>query len=293
MTRALLEAGADPDDGVVDRLAVGAQSTACLALLLEHGARVSGTNALAGALDGERVEHVRLLLDAGGDPNEGALVAHAVRRGCGPGALRLLVDRGADVDRPGGETWRGAVPLRTPYQHAVLRGRDDLAQALAELGADTRVDPADEAVAALAGGRRPAAPLPAQLDPDGQEVVILAALADHLDLVIEVMGAGFRGVVGGSPEGTLLHHAAWVGQPALVRRLLERGANPAASSDAEFATPLAWAVLASEHHEIPGRDYVAVADLLVAAGNPIEPRFSDVADGPLAEWLEERDGGPF
>lgn len=159
MTRALLEAGADPDDGESVYHAVGAQSTACLALLLDHGASVTGTNALASALDEERLEHVRLLLDAGGDPNEGALLAHAVRRGRGPDVVRLLAERGADLDRPGGETWRGDVPVRTAYQHAVLRGGDDVAGVLAELGADTRLDPGDEAVAALARGRRPQAPL--------------------------------------------------------------------------------------------------------------------------------------
>jgi len=39
--------------------------------------------------------------------------------------------------------------------------------------------------------------------------VILAALRGQLELVVDVVGSGFRGVVGGSPEGTLLHHAAW------------------------------------------------------------------------------------
>jgi hypothetical protein len=33
---------------------------------------------------------------------------------------------------------------------------------------------------------------------------------------------------------------------------------------------------------------VAVAELLVAAGNEIEPRFLEVADGPLYDWLEAR-----
>lgn len=48
-------------------------------------------------------------------------------------------------------------------------------------------------------------------------------------------------------------------------------------------------MLASQYHELLGRDYVAVAELLAAAGNPIEARFLDVADGPLAAWLEERE----
>jgi ankyrin repeat protein len=79
-----------------------------------------------------------------------------------------------------------------------------------------------------------------------------------------------------------------MGNPELVRELLARGADPSARSTAEFDTPLAWAALASQYHELPGRDYVAVVELLAAAGNPIEPRFVEVAGGPLLEWLEER-----
>jgi ankyrin repeat protein len=288
LTRVLLEAGADPDDGESLYHATEAPSPACLRALLEHGARPAGTHALAHALDEDRIEHVRLLLDAGADPNEGALVAHAVRRGRGPDVLRLLAERGADVDRSGGESWRGAVPLRTPYQHAALRGLDEHQAVLAVLGAATDVAAEDLAVAAIARGERPAAPLPGTLDPDAQEVIILAALRAHLDVVVDVVGPDFRGVVGGSPDGPLVAHAAWVGSPELVRRLLDRGASPHALTDAEFDTPLAVAALGSQHHGLPGRDYVATAELLVAAGNTVEPRLLDVADGPLAEWLEER-----
>jgi ankyrin repeat protein len=288
LTRALLEAGADPNDGESLYHSSGTKSTECMRLLLEHGARVSGTNALGAAIDGDRLEHVRLLLEHGGDPNESAYLAHAVRRGCGLPMVRLLVANGARIDEPGGETWRGDVPLRTPYQHAVLRGRDDIAELLAQLGASTEVDAADAAVASLARGETPQAPLPDPLDPDAQEVIVLAALHGRLDGVLDAVGPGFRGVVGGSPEGTLLHHAAWIGSRHLVVTLLERGADPLARSGAPFDTPLAWAVLASEHHEEPGRDFVGVAEALVAAGAQLEPRFLDVADGPLAEWLQSR-----
>lgn len=51
---------------------------------------------------------------------------------------------------------------------------------------------------------------------------------------------------------------------------------------------MGWAALASVHYDIPGRNYVAVAEALVAAGNELEPGFLDVADGPLGEWLDER-----
>jgi ankyrin repeat protein len=285
LTRILLEAGASPDDGESLYHATEAQSSECLRLLLEHGAETDATNALAHALDEERPDHVRLLLEHGASPHA---VAHAVRRGRGPEIVRLLAEHGADLDRPGGETWRGPVPLRTPYQHAVLRARDDVAATLAELGASTEVAPEDLAVAAVARGERPAVPVPAALDPDQQEVLVLAALRGQLDLVVDLLGPDFRGVVGGSPAGTLLHHAAWVGSPTVVSEVLRRGADPRARSGAEFDTPLAWAVLASQYHEVEGRDFVAVAELLVDAGAELEPRFADVAEGPLLDWLERQ-----
>lgn len=286
LTRALLEAGANPNDGESVYHSTEADSPECLRILLEHGAETNGTNALAHALDNERMEHVRLLLEHGIDPNEGACVAHAVRRGRGAETIELLVSHGADVDRPGGETWRGNVPLRTPYQHAVLRGNDDLAQRLAELGATTDVDPADAAVASIARGERPTTPLPETLDPDAQEVLVLAAQRGHLDLVLDVVGPEFRGVVGGSPAGTLLHHAAWIGSVANVERLLERGADPVAR--AHFDTPLVWAAHGSRDYDGPDGDHVGVAERLVAAGAEIEPQLLELADGPLAEWLQSR-----
>jgi ankyrin repeat protein len=287
LTRLLLAAGADPDDGESLYHATEAPSPECVRLLLAHGAETRGTNALAHALDEDREPHVQALLEAGADPAEGALLAHAVRRGRGPAILRLLVEHGADVERPGGESWRGAVPLRTPYQHAVLRNRDDQAQALAELGAATEVAAEDLAVAAVARGERPGAPLPEPLDPDAQEVLVLAALRGALEAVVDAVGPEFRGVVGGSPEGTLLHHAAWVGSPEVAGALLARGADPAALPD----TPLAWAAMGSQSWELPGRDYVAVAELLASAGAPLEPGLLEAADGPLYDWLAERLSG--
>jgi ankyrin repeat protein len=290
LTRLLLERGADPNDGESLYHATEDPDPSCLRALLEHGADPSNTWALAHAIDYDRGEHVRLLLDAGGDPNEGgsALLVHAVRRGCGPEMLRLLAAHGAALDRRGGEWSTPPEEYRTAYQNAVLRNRDDLAGVLAELGADTHVAPEDRAVAAVARGERPDAPLPERLGADAQETLILAALRGHLDLVVDVLGPEFFGHVGGGPPGTLLHHACWVGDPGAVARLLERGADPTARSGAEFDTPAAWAALGSRYHAIEGRDYAAVMERLVAAGAELEPRFADVAEGPLADWLEER-----
>jgi ankyrin repeat protein len=262
-------------------------------VLLEHGASTACTNALAHAIDGQRIEHVTLLLEAGADPNEGRLapLVHAVRRGCGVEMVRLLAERGAELDRPGGEWSTPPGQYRTAYQNAVLRGRDDVAAELARLGADTTVAPEDRAVAALACGERPAQALPAQLSADAQETLILAALNGRLELIADVLGPSYFGHVGGGPPGTLLHHASWVGSPATVARLLELGADPLAPSGAEYDTPIAWAALGSQWHASPGRDYVAVVETLLAAGAQLEERFADVAEGPLAEWLEERSAG--
>jgi hypothetical protein len=279
LTRLLLEGGADPNDGESLYHSTESPSAACLELLLAHGAETRGSNALAHAHDDERLDHVRLLLEAGADPNEGggSCLAHAVRRGRGPEIVRLLVEHGADLDRPGGETWRGSVPLRTPYAHARLRARDDVAAVLARLGATTGVDPADEGIAALARGERPSGPLPDSFDVDQQEVIVLAALGGHVDVVVEAVGPNFRGVVGGSPDGSLLQHATWVGDAALVERLLGLGAK------AEGA--LGWAAHGSRNHRVPGRDYVAVAELLVAAGSAVTPALLEDAEGPLYAWL--------
>jgi hypothetical protein len=84
LTRVLLDAGANPNDGESLYHATEAEDPACLLLLLEHGARTNGTNALAHALDGDHVEHVRLLLEAGGDPTR----ERSSRTPCGAAAAR-------------------------------------------------------------------------------------------------------------------------------------------------------------------------------------------------------------
>jgi hypothetical protein len=274
-TRVLLEAGADPDDGESVYHATEASDPACLALLLEHGGPPD--DGLGHALDYDRIEPVRMLLEAGADAR--GMLVHAVRRGRGPEVVRLLAAHGAELDRAGGEGFRDDTPVRTPYQHAILRGRADVAETLASLGASLEVAADDLAVAALARGEARA--ITGALDYDQQEVAILAALGGHLDVVVDALGPDFAGVVGGSPWGTLLHHGAWVGSPAVVGRLLERGASPFLGD----STPLAWTVRGSQYWDLPGRDYVAVFDLLLAAGNVPEPWFEEAAEGPLVARL--------
>ena len=134
----LLESGADPDDNESLYHSCEADSPECLELLLEAGARTRGTNALAHALDRDEIEFTRALLELGeADPNEGAPSRTPSAAAEAPSSCDCWPSTAPTLDRPGGETWRGDVPLRTPYAHAVIRGRDDVAAALEELGADT------------------------------------------------------------------------------------------------------------------------------------------------------------
>ncbi len=165
LTRALLEAGAEPDDGE-SRLSRDRGGEPGLRADPARARRPDGGHERARARPRRRAPRARpAVLEHGADPNEGSLVAHAVRRGRGPEMIELLVVHGADVDRPGGETWRGDVPLRTPYQHAVLRGKDELAELLARLGASTDVDPADAGSRRSRAASEPATPLPEHARP--------------------------------------------------------------------------------------------------------------------------------
>lgn len=270
LTALLLDRGADPNGephfGDALYHSVEARDPACTRLLLEHGARPRGSFALAHALDYDRPEHVRLLLDAGAADDDAPVLVHAVRRGRDLETIRTLLDAGVDIDRRGGEWSTPVEHFRTAYANAVLRGRDDVVALLAERGAQRSVVAGDHAVAALVRGEPSDQPLPDHPDNDQQEVLALAALDGRLDAVVARYGVDFFAHVGGGPPGTLLHHAAWVGNPALVARLLELGADPAARSGAEFDTPREWAELASrDDASLPGRDYEAVAALLDAA----------------------------
>jgi ankyrin repeat protein len=241
LTRLLLKHGADPnaEPHFGDALyhSVEAPDPGRTRALLEAGAQPNGSHALAHALDYERPEHIDLLLAYGATP-DGRDLVHAVRRGRDLATIELLIEKSADVDARGGEWSTPESRYRTAYSNAYLRNRTDLLEVLAAAGASTALNEGDEAVAAVARGER--VELPAELDPDQQEVLAEGALHGHVDLVVELLGVDRVLHNGGGPAGTLLHMAAWVGNAELVERLLELGADPTARPG-ETGTPLDWA----------------------------------------------------
>ena len=105
LTDMLLQAGADPDDG--ESLYHALESHECTRLLLQAGARVSGTNAMYRVFDLDDLEPLRLLLAHGGDPNEpatselavgfGSPLLWAIRRRRSLAHVQALVAAGASL----------------------------------------------------------------------------------------------------------------------------------------------------------------------------------------------------
>jgi GNAT superfamily N-acetyltransferase len=131
MTALVLAAGADPDDGRSLRMAAGAEDPACLELLLDAGATLYRSMALAHAAQRGALRTARVLLERGPEQwgeRANALV-WAVRGEAPAEMLRLLASNGADLEA----SFDGSG--RTPYGEAVRAGRRDLAEELASLGA--------------------------------------------------------------------------------------------------------------------------------------------------------------
>jgi hypothetical protein len=149
--RLLLERGAVPDDHDLYLASFAADATQCLRLLLEHVPSITVSTALAAPLSTGNVEAVRVLLDAGADPNRPlprddgkppwpALYA-AVSAGSAAELVELLLTRGAQPDGPGPDG-------RSPHQVAISLGRTDLAALLRRHGAADRATQADRFLSA-------------------------------------------------------------------------------------------------------------------------------------------------
>ena len=157
-------------------------------------------------------------------------------------AIRLLIERGADLDR------RDFPDNATPLHFAAMHGDLDTLRMLVEAGADIEGKGDDYEVGVLGWAtcfRQVREDAAAYLLDHGARLNIWTAIA--LDRVDEV-----RQLIARQPSllaarmtrnqhrRTPLHHAAAKGRPRMVRLLLELGADPNAV-DATGATPLTTA----------------------------------------------------
>ncbi|BCS30909.1 hypothetical protein TBR22_A01100 [Luteitalea sp. TBR-22] len=97
-----------------------------------------------------------------------------------------------------------------------------------------------------------------------------AIFHEHFAAASLMLRVGFDPMAPGIDGGSALHAACWVGNVAMVERLLGRGGVPLDLRDpVHQSPPLGWAAFGSVHRRARGADYPGVIDRLVAAGADI------------------------
>ncbi len=285
LTKLLLDAGADPNDG--ESLYHSLENPGCTRLLLEHGARIAESNAIYRAIDLEDATALKLLLAHGGDPNEparnppltdwGSPLAWAIYRRR-PLHVKALLEAGADPSRA---TREGLSPYRLALQFglteaaALLKGQTEAP----EISDDERFVAAcargDEASARAVASRRPG--LPAGLSAAQLRLLPDMAAAGADDVVKLMVRLGWPiAVRGGDWDASALNLAVFRGNAALTRFLLEHGAKwteQHGHGDNACGT-LGWA---SCNEPAEGGDWVGCARALLDHGMP---RASAIPDDP-------------
>jgi ankyrin repeat protein len=283
LVAALLDAGADPNDGVTLPLAASAGDIPVLEALRARGANVDqawasdGATALYAILNWSRTPDGALwLLAHGADPNavfaeNGETPLHVAARAWDVPLVEAMVARGADIERKRADG-------RTPYAVAELNGNRAVADWLLARGASPEISEVDQLVAACSRGDRKAAEallaktpgLREQISDDHYIAFHQAAERNDVRALEAMLACGFDPNRPDPGIGkTALHSAAMEGWPDAVRVLLAHGASVHVR-DREFkGQPLIWAAEGSRQGR-EGRDFAAVGKLLLEAGSPIE-----------------------
>jgi len=301
LVNVLLDAGADPNDGVTLPLAASAGDNPVLDAPLAHGAHVDqrwatdGSTALYAILNWSRTpDGVLWLLGHGADPNavfseNGETPLHVAARAWDVPVVEAMVARGADIERK-------RTDGRTPYAVAELNGNRAVADWLLAHGASPELLDVDRLVAACSLGDRATAEsllarnpgLKSKITDDHYNAFHQAAERNDVRALETMLTAGFDpNRPDGSIGKTALHSAAMEGWPDAVRVLLAHGASVHVR-DREFkGQPLIWAAEGSRQGR-EGRDFAAVGKLLLEAGSPVEWETTDEpAEGILeivAAW---------
>jgi ankyrin repeat protein len=285
ITSLLLERGAVPGDDDLYLAAFGDDNHECLRLLLAHADDVAqvARMALAAPISTNDTQGVRLLLEAGADPNRYAddadspapAVYAAVRSGCSAELTGLLLAHGANPDTPGPDG-------RSPYTLATVQGRTDLAMLLRRYGAADDTTGTDRFLAACQHADQAAVKqqlaqdpgLPGRLSAAQQAAAMIrAAETGNTSALALMLDLGFP--VDARDEGdgnTALHAAAYSGSTPAVRLLLGRGADIEARDTRWNSTPIEWAAVGSGEQPADNAnpDWTGAVQALLGAGASAE-----------------------
>ena len=296
LARALLEAGANPNDTQSLYHAAERWDTDALDLLVAHHVSVANLSyCLLHKIDFNHAAGIAWFLNHGADPNArhpkaGETALHwAIKRAARPAIIDMLLAHGADPDARtlAGVTAFPEVRAWTPLDLALRLGRGDIVAALRARGA-TATPPTTEDAFVRACARGDAAAAKAQLASDPGLLARLAAsdrpLAVYLAqqdqgaaaaLAVEL---GFDPQIRGWMDATALHWAACRGNAGLARALCERGVAQL-DVGGYFRTPLHAALY--RHWSIGEADYVGVLEALVAAGAVLPAKLAPTDDPAL------------
>ena len=301
--RALLEHGANPQDGESIPHAAELDHRASLAVMAEFGADFGSVQQpfgntplyfLAGYSqrnDASVRAHsgIAWLLEHGADPNvrsgeRGETPLYQVARmNAGLAVARQLLAHGADPNAARSDG-------RTRYTAAYRRGATDLCEALLAAGAKPVLMPVDELLGAALRGDEPGARAvlashPGLLDRlDAEDHTILAQLTtenrhEHVALLVAL---GWDLAWEGAWGGTALHHAAWRGNPGMAKRLLELGAPLEVRDRTYGSSPLAWAAHGSRYCRSDDETYLSIVRMLLEAGAGRAASFNRWGEPPEA-----------
>ena len=319
VVRLLLENGANPNDGESVYHAAEHDHRECLELLAAHGADLGGRSPEWGNtplyfLAGYKEPHpmiaratsgMRWLLEHGADPNVTSTDRHETPLhrvadfGRGAEVVNLLLDHGADplALRADG---------RTAYTLAARAGNIPAADVLAARGGSTALAPIDALIGACMRGDESAARGMLAADPGlmasmtHDDWASLARVAENGEAasVRLLVDLGFDLGWEGEWGGTALHHAAWVGDVAMVRLLLELGAPVNVRDRTYGCSPIAWAAHGSANGHGREEDYCTAVEELLAAGSEPAPATNrwgksaaEMASPRVRELLEARGFG--
>jgi ankyrin repeat protein len=281
LAEVLLEAGANPTDGVTAHIAGGGGNLDALELLHRFGLNPDG---IPGGVP--PLVHMMLwadnpcgpywLLDHRADPNlawgnDGEAPLHVAARRWNVAMVEHLVEHGADVSRRRSD---GA----TPHKVAELHGNPEIAAWLLAHGAVDELSPLERFIAACARADRRAAEAVVAAHPDVQSALLpehhvmlhRPAESGNAAVLETMLSCGFDTGARDKDNVTPLHRASMGGHVEAVRVLLKHGADVNALDGMFSASPLVWAVEGRRNSKHAGADHVGVARLLIAGGVTLE-----------------------